>query len=419
MEWLLRAAAMLLLVAALVTLAPAGPGLHPEPGNSAGLRAALARWSTVAVPSEIQLTLDRAPDGVERDWLAALAATGTIVRWTGQALVATAMAVVPVADPAGGVDVLVSAPASTLIRLRDTLGIRDSAESGAAGARFHLADAGSAVEAVVGPVTARESLRDSLQLRRLLVLGRAGWETKFTIAALEERGWTVDARLAVARGADIVRTGGAAIDTARYSAVLALDSTAGRVSGQLISYVRNGGGLLLWPQAAATPAFAALAPGKSGELISDRDRSPAVGVPREALDLLPIARLSADAIVLERRGEQVAVAARREGAGRVVEVGYLDLWRWRMAGGDDAVSVHRDWLARLVAGVAYTGSHALAPLPADAAPVATLIDRLGAPSQAAITTTTGLFERWSGWIFAVICLALLGELVSRRARGVR
>ena len=38
-----------------------------------------------------------------------------------------------------------------------------------------------------------------------------------------------------------------------------------------------------------------------------------------------------DAATIDRRDGQVIVAARREGAGRVVTVGEIESWRWRMA----------------------------------------------------------------------------------------
>ncbi len=387
-------------------------------GTTAALRASLERWSTVEEPQLLQLRLDRPPDGVERDWLAALAASGTEVRWSGPSLVATAMSVAPVADPQGGIDVLVAAPTGSLIHLLDTLGVRDSATGASGGNRFHLTQSVSSVEARVGPVQATDSPRDSLTLGRLLVLGRAGWETKFTIAALEERGWQVDARLAVAKGADITRAA-AQIDTTRYSAVLALDSTAARSAGEITRFVRSGGGLLLWPGAATTKSLAVLAPGGAGPIEADRSRSPAAGPPRAALDLSPITSLKPDALVLERRGDVVSVAARREGLGRVTQVGYLDLWRWRMAGAEGSVEAHRAWLARLVSGVAWTRRTAIKAPPGDAAPLATLIDKLGPASDPAPPSLGSVIERWSGWLFAGLLLALLAEVVSRRARGVR
>ena len=394
-----------------------GRGSRVE-ATTAGLRASLERWSTVEEPRHLQLRLDRPPDGVERDWLAALAASGTEVRWSGPSLVATAMSVAPVADPQGGIDILVAAPAGSLIHLLDTLGVRDSASGASGGIRFHLSESVSSVETRVGPVWATDSPRDSLVLGRLLVLGRAGWETKFTVAALEERGWQVDARLAVAKGADI--TGAAApIDTTRYSAVLALDSTAARSAGEITRYVRSGGGLLLWPGAASVKSLAALAPGGAGPVEADRSRTPAAGAPRAALDLSPITSLKPDALVLERRGDVVSVSARREGLGRVTQVGYLDLWRWRMAGADGSVEAHRAWLARLVAGVAWTRKSAINAPPGDAAPLATLIDKLGSPSEPTPPTFASLVQRWSGWLFGVLLACSLLEVVSRRARGVR
>src|SRR5438034_1064430 len=83
--------------------------------------------------------------------------------------------------------------------------------------------------------TVAAPVRDTLGLRRLLVLGQAQWETKFTIAALEERGWQVDAHIVVSpKGKGDVRQGDiGVIDTARYSAVLAVDTTAARYGARI------------------------------------------------------------------------------------------------------------------------------------------------------------------------------------------
>lgn len=418
-EWGLRVLAVVLLAVCLVqSLLDHRSGALDATG-SAALRAALARWSTVAAPARVHVALDDPPDGAERDWLTALPGAGTAVGWSGPALVPTAMSVVPVADPAGGVDVAVTAPTGAMVRLRDTVGLRDSARSAAAGVRFHLPRSGSVVEALVGPVTARESPRDSLQLGRLLVLGQAGWEAKFVAAALQERGWLVDARLTVAPRADVSQGTVAGIDTSRYSAILALDSTAAREAGRIVRFVRSGGGLVLWSSAASAAGLAGLAPGFPGAPIADPGLSPASGEPRAALDLLPITRLTADAVVLERQGSHVSVAARRVGPGRVVEIGYVDLWRWRMEGGEGAPEAHRAWLARLVAGVAHTGRAQIEAPAADAAPLATLIQQLGPPAAAELPGPIDWFALWSRWVFVLICLALLAEWASRRLRGLR
>src|ERR1019366_3377028 len=79
-------------------------------------------------------------------------------------------------------------------------------------------------------------------LHPVLVVGRAGWEAKFAVAALEERGWTVEARLFVAPGADVTQGSRGAIDTSRYAAIVALDTTLGAVAASVAWVGRGGGG---------------------------------------------------------------------------------------------------------------------------------------------------------------------------------
>src|SRR5260370_26020148 len=370
-ERVLRALVIALLATALVEAIRVARHGAAEASDTAHLRTALARWSTVASPVRAQVRLDHPPGVVERDWLSALPRAGTTVTWSGPNLLPTAISAEPVADPAKGVDVDWAAPAAAAGMLRDTLGPLDSSRASATGVRFTVPGVRGALEATVGPVAARAALRDSLELHRLLVLGRAQWETKFTIAALEERGWRVDAHIVVSpKGKGDVRQGDIGeLDTARYSAVLAIDTTAARYGARIAAFVRRGGGLLLWSPAAQAPALAALAPGAPGTLIPADDRAPSDSAPRNVLEVVPIVGLRSDAIVLECRGELVTLAARRVGPGRVVETGYTDSWRWRMAGGDAALAEQRTWLARLVAGVAYTGRHPGGAPPAHVAPL--------------------------------------------------
>ena len=130
--------------------------------------------------------------------------------------------------------------------------------------------------------------------------------------------------------------------------------------------------------------------------------------------------------MLESRGNAGAVAARRVGAGRVVQSGYDETWRWRMAGGDEAASAHREWWSRLVSAVAYaplvqrtsTGDVALGTI--DETPLASLIDALGS----ATTLTAGLAPETDGTaptrvLFALVVASLLLEWASRRLRGAR
>ncbi len=419
-EWLLRGLALLLLVWSLVQVVRSRGRGGIETSRSAELRSALARWSTVASPAQVHVRLDHPPPGVERDWLAALPGAGTSVAWSGPSLLPTAITTDPIADPAGGITVSVAAPPEARVVLRDTLGPLDSAQAGAAGVRFDVPKPRNTVDAVVGAVTARDAVHDSLGLHRLLVIGRAEWETKFAIAALEERGWTVDAHIVVSPKSDVRQGRITDIDTANYSAVLAIDTTAARYAPAIARYVREGGGLVLWAPAAKAPVLAALAPGLPGTLIPDDGRIPVDSVPREALELTPITSLKPDAIVLERRGDDVALAARRVGPGRVVETGYVNSWRWRMAGGETAPEAHRTWLARLVASVAYATRHAVAAAPTDVAPLATLVDRLGPATSGAITRRDArATERLLRWVFGIVCGALLLEWASRRLRGVK
>jgi len=420
-EWGLRLLILALLAGYLVHTLRVRYRGATEASDSRGLAVVLARWSTVAEPARVHLALNHAPSVVERDWLAALRGAGTAVAWAGGSLLPTAIAVDPLADPAGGVDVAVATPSAVTVELRDTLGILDSVRTVAAGVRFTVPKLRPALEAEVGPVVARGTVHDSLELHRLLVLGEAQWETKFAIAALEERGWQVDAHIAVSprhRG-DVQQGEIGDIDTSRYSAVLAIDTTAARYGDRITRFVRAGGGLLLWSPAAKAPALAALAPGVPGTPIVDEHQAPTDTAPRTALEVVPVVRLRPDAIVLERRGEAVTLAVRRVGSGRVVETGYADAWRWRMAGGDAAPDEERRWLARLVASVAYTGRHEVAAPPTDVAPVATLIDRLGPGTPKLDATGVMALTAVLRWVFPVLVAAMLLEWSSRRLRGVK
>jgi hypothetical protein len=304
------------------------------------------------------------------------------------------------------------------VLLADTLGTLDSTRASGDGVRGYIPRFRGTVDAIVGPVAARAARRDSLELRRLLVIGAAGWEAKFTVAALEERGWNVDAHIIVSPKGDVHQGKIADIDTAQYAAVLAIDSTAGRYGDRIASFVREGGGLVLWSPAARARGLAAIAPGMPGTLIQDDGDVPPDSAPRSALELTPITSPGTDAVVLERRGDNVALAARRVGRGRVLETGYTDSWRWRMAGGADALARHRDWMAGIVALVAGSGHHPVSAAPSDVAPLVTLIDRLG-PSVASMQTTSLDPSVLARWVFGIVCAALLIEWLSRRIRGTK
>jgi hypothetical protein len=417
-EGLLRVVALSLLAWSLARALGAAREPFGERATSHALRSALVRWSTIVAPSRVDVHLSSVPTAVDRDWLAALRHAGTRVTWRGSIAVATAVMAEPLADPAGGARVTMTAPRGTTVVLSDERGPLDSVRMVGPTAAVLLGGAvPGRVTAIVGSTQAVTVVRDSLPLRRLLVLGAAGWEAKFVGVALEERGWKIDAHYVVSPKSDVWQGRIVSIDTGAYSAVLALDTTASRYGEWIRRYVAEGGGLVLWADAARTPVLAPLAAATAGSPIPDDELLPTDSAPRRKLTLVPLTALRSDAIALERRDALVAVAARRIGIGRVVEIGYEDIWRWRMHGGADAPSAHRAWLASQIASVAYTGARDRALARTDESPFAMLVDELGRPDSLPAPRGSLMHDSGWGWIFAALAAALLLEWVSRRVRG--
>src|SRR5262249_14992322 len=140
---------------------------------------------------------------------------------------------------------------------------------------------------------------------------------------------------------------------------------------------------------------------------------------RASAGFYPVASLRRDAVPVERRNDQLAVAARRVGPGRVIQVGFDESWRWRIAGGAGSGMAHREWWSRVVSSVAYGAAHPAArPDGAPSAPVAHIFDRLGAPMSAERAAA----RKWSPdprLLVALMFLLLLVEWASRRLRGAR
>jgi hypothetical protein len=397
-----------------------------EEARGAALADALTRWTTRPVPA-VYARLDSTPAPVTRAWLAALRGAGARVAWGADSLVPVALALAPVRDPAGGVRVTVAAPAGSRVAVRDAAGVLDTLEASGVGASLVVPAAGDTLAARAAGTVARAALADSLGIRRVLVIGRVGWESKFVVAALEERGWGVSARLALAPGRDVSQGAELPLDTSRFAVVVALDNSAARDAARIARFVGTGGGLVVAGEAAALPALAALSPGTLAERDAGTVGPLPVNEPRTGLALTPVARLRSDAVALERRrNSAVAVAARRAGVGRVVQVGYDDTWRWRMSGADGAPDAHREWWARVVGAAAY----APRPVPADGdarpassldgAPVAHLVAALGPSSPPPAHARPGRDTRVPHWLpFVLAALALLGEWGSRRLRGLR
>ncbi len=173
--------------------------------------------------------------------------------------------------------------------------------------------------------------------RHAVVLGRAGWEARFVISALEERGWIVDARLSW-RPASRSRRACRCRSTPR-----AMPCRGDRLAGA----GRGGGGGPVRP-IRRRPGAQPLGSGRAGRARGGSRRGPCSsrdahlhGAESPRFARAGSGRARSDAIVLERQRGLVVVAARRVGAGRVVQTGYDETWRWRLGGDADAMDAHR------------------------------------------------------------------------------
>ncbi|MEO7683865.1 MAG: hypothetical protein ABIU86_07990, partial [Gemmatimonadaceae bacterium] len=303
-------------------------------------------------PGRINVRLDSVPLPLHRDWLRALDATGSKVSWSGN-LPGVMITAQPVASPGGGVRARVAAPAGSQVVVGDDVGVVDTVRAENAGAQLVLASKPRELSADVSNSRAITVPRDSLRLGRVLVIGNAGWESKFVIAALEEDGWKVDAFIRVAPDVDVTQGSIASIDTSRYSAVVALDGAVSPYAARIVEFARSGGGVVISPAAASLDAMSPLRSGSPGRPSSESGVIQASGsVSLATLPFGPITQLRSDAVPLERRSSAVAISARRVLAGRALQIGYDETWRWRMGGGANALRDHRSWWTGLVSSVA-------------------------------------------------------------------
>lgn len=374
-----------------------------------------------------------------RDSLAAVAAAGDSVTWSGRvtAVIASAEAV---REPSGATRFVVVADTATA--LGDSLGFIDSLSAGAGtlttdGVRGRFAVNSSGTVASIAEPSA-------LTPGRVLVLGRVGWESKFTIAALEEAGWIVDARLRLSDTVTVEQGRSTAPVAGTHAVVVVLDSllgaaqsanaTANATANGIARFVRAGGGLVLSGDAARPRPLAALAAARVTGLVAGETGAFEDGRPLHALPFHALGGLAPDAVLLETRDDVPAVVARRVAAGRVLQSGYAETWRWRMQGETGSVEAHRAYWSRLVGmaapAQAFGARTAGAALPiasvtsladlsdatADPAPYASLVDALG-PAQSAAPTTTPRGDPLPPWLGALALLLLVAEWGSRRARG--
>ena len=374
----------------------------------------------------VHAEIDSAPRATSLAWLAALRRGGVAVGWSGD-VPALAASLEPVADPARGVRLAVAAPAPR-VAVSDDAGVVDTLAPRGGGASIALPFVSGTVRASSGAFVATPAPADSLALRGVMIVGAAGWEGKFAAAALEERGWRVATRISVAPGAMVVQDV-APLDTSHFAAVIVLDTISPAVAADIGRFVGKGGGLVLAGAAARTPGLAAVAPGRAGDRVAARAILVADSVGPSTLGYYPIVGVKPTALPVASRGRSVAAAAMRVGAGRVVQTGIDESWRWRMEGPETGLAAHRVWWSSLVAAVAYAppvprafessvinASDSTRSPAVDAldAPRARLVDALGAPSTPPRLSASSAL---SPWLLAVALLLLLLEWGSRRLRG--
>ena len=418
MEWTLRLALVTVLALALWRSILAGrPGAGSVATRASTLGEALRRVTTSTQAGALDVEVDGTVPVMERAWLVALRSAGVRVSWRGE-VPAMALAAERAREPAGRVHVRAVADSGDVVVLRDSVGVIDSIRA-AKGASVEASDLVGRLVARQSTFSASSSLPARADRRDVLVLGRAGWESRFVIAALGEAGWRVRGRLPVAPGVSVVDASVLPLDTARYDAVIALDSTAADLAPAIARFVAQGGGAVIVGSALDIGALRGIAPARAGARRPGRILLEGDTLTRADLPLRPLVAVRDDAVPLEGQAAGVVVVIRRAGPGRAAAVGYDESWRWRMQGGSAGGGAHREWWSRmtgLVAPVRASPDSALTGL-SDAAPRAALVAALGEPSGASATSDGSTSNRLPLLLLVLALVALLAETASRRFRG--
>jgi len=390
-------------------------GRRMERASAATIGSRLAAWTRMPPTVRLHADLATTPDAWVIDWLTALSHSGHAVTWSGSAP-AVAMSSEPLADPNGATRIDVAAPARTLVVLRDSASVVDSVRVDHLGATV-------VTPIVVGPVVGSASgqrfsadASGAARFRAIAVIGDASWEAKFIVSTLEERGWPVIAQFHVAPNVDVGQGVVLPLDTSRVAAVIAVDTTIELFGGALARFVHSGGGLILAGRSSLAPAMRLLSPGVLGAR-THPSVLPADTIGLGSTGFYPVASLAADGVALASLPGGLAVAARRIGAGRVMQVGFDDSWRWRMAGATGSETAYRDWWTRAVAAVAYLPVASPLNSSVESAPLVHLIDRLGPPRPTAPDVTSRSID--PRLLLALIMIFLSAEWASRRLRGLR
>jgi hypothetical protein len=393
-------------------------GRRIERAEVAGIETRLPAWTRAAPNVGLYANLAATPDAWVVDWLAALRHSGHSVSWSGRPP-AVAMSIEALPDPDGGNRIDVAAPESSLVVIRDDVSLIDS---------IRITRLGGSVVApvLVGPASGSVGQQPfgvagpgAAAMRAIVIIGQAGWEGKFIASALEERGWPVIARFSVAPNVYVTQASAPLVlDTSRIAAVVAVDTSIARLGDVVARFVRSGGGLVLAGSSGSAASIAALAPGAVAERFRP-GKLPGDTIGLGSTGFYPVSRMKDDGVALERRTGGVSIAARRVGAGRVVQVGYDDSWRWRMAGAPGSEAAHRAWWSRVVGSVAYVPSGTTdSTRNDDSAPLARMVDRLG-PARSTAPSAAGRDPIDPRILITLIMLLLLTEWASRRMRGLR
>lgn len=409
-------------VAALALAAWVLNARRPEPSRLAvadenQLAGALDRWTRSDRAATLHVRLDTVPDAVHSAWLAALRAAGANVSWSAAAIPASAVAAFRSPEPSGDVVVSSTVLGDGAAILSDDLGPIDTLSVGPLTQVSRVPDTQGSLVLTANRQAARAHVDTATQRRRVLVVGTPGWEAKFVIAALEERGWLVDSRLRISPEHVVTQGSRAALDTSRWSAVLLLDSAAAETTPNVERFVRAGGGVVLAADANTARNVAALrswraAARETAPLGTAAGDTTWRGMSRYPLQI----QESPGAIPVERHGGLASVAVRRHYNGRVAAIGYDNTWRWRMAGGENSVAEHSAWWSRIVAAVAARGTEPNAI--AGSAPLASLYETLGASAPAPGALAAAVASHALPHVLgALILVALLAEWILRRKRG--
>ncbi|CAN5184183.1 hypothetical protein BH09GEM1_BH09GEM1_21220 [soil metagenome] len=416
-EWVARVALIAVLAIALWhATRGAAVGSISRTVKASSLARGLAPLAADVTVNAVDVDIDAMPSNAERALLVAMRRAGVAVHWHGTPAV-LAIEATRVREPDNRARMLVVSGSVAPVALVDSAGGLDTVHAGSGATVDAEATVGD-VRAEQGRFAARAAPSLSSPRRAVLVLGRPDWESKFVIAALTESGWTVRASIPVAPGVVIRDEGILPIDTARYDAVVALDSSASELAPAIARFVAEGGGLVAEGSALSLDAFRSLAPARADERVPGRILLAEDTVTRRDLPLRPLSALRADAMALERQAAGPSLAARRAGLGRVLAVGYDETWRWRMLGGVSGLSAHRRWWSAAVGSVAPERAVPAASN-GSAAPVAALVSALGRPAAPSSEGTRESRNPLPLILMLVVAAALLAETASRRFRGLR